>query len=170
MDKFISCFRQAIKFSKVHVQHCHVDLQFAYTCGLFNVLYLNLSCGPVERKSGFEGKREIAMNTRNVERERERVPSHPLDIFSHPSIAILQYMLPPYLPLPQLGSVVSPFVEYLSVKVLPSLSKVTQQQTRQELLQLLAEGCLYTISDESAANSVEPVFNKLLVRVCVTCT
>jgi hypothetical protein len=60
--------------------------------------------------------------------------------------------------------VVSPFVEYLSCKILPSLSKVAQQETRQELLQLLAEGCLFTVSDDATAKCLLPVFTALLVR------
>ena len=64
----------------------------------------------------------------------------------------------------QFGSVISPFVEFLCCKVLPSLSKVPQQETRQELLQLLAEGCLYPVTDDVSSKCVEPIFHVLLVR------
>ena len=59
--------------------------------------------------------------------------------------------------LAQVGSVVSPFIKYLSCKVLPCLSKISQQETRQELLQLLAEGCLYSVSEDTSAKCVEPI-------------
>ena len=67
--------------------------------------------------------------------------------------------------LTQVGSVVSPFVEYLSCKVSPCLAKISQQETRQELLQLLAEGCLYPVSEDVSAKCVEPIFNALIVSM-----
>ena len=63
----------------------------------------------------------------------------------------------------QRGSTASPFVQYLCLKVLPSLSLVAEEQMRHELLQLLAEGCLYDLDDDCVQKCVEPVFTFLRV-------
>jgi len=59
------------------------------------------------------------------------------------------------------GSTASPFVQYLCLKVLPSLSLVAEEQMRHELLQLLAEGCLYDLDSDCVQKCVEPVFTFL---------
>lgn len=86
-------------------------------------------------------------------------------MYVHCTCIVQQCLIIKFSFLAQVGSVVSPFVEYLSCKVLPCLSKISQQETRQELLQLLAEGCLYPVSEDTSAKCVEPIFNALIVSV-----
>ena len=148
MDKFITCFRQAIKFSKVH---------FTFFSTAPPTSLPSLSPPPPSLPSSLSAPYPYLSSI---------YPTFSLYMltvkFFADSACFLLFFL-----LTQLGSVVSPFVEYLSVKVLPSLSKLTQQETRQELLQLLAEGCLYPIKEEVSSKCVEPVYTALLVS-CVS--
>ena len=67
----------------------------------------------------------------------------------------------------QQGSTVTPFLQYLCVQILPHVSSLTEEQSRHDVLQLLAEGCLYEMEDTCAQNCIEPVFNLLLVSLFV---
>ena len=51
------------------------------------------------------------------------------------------------------------------MKVLPSLNLVSDEDTRQELLQLMAEGCLYPLNVDMAVKCLQPVFDFLLVSI-----
>ncbi len=78
---------------------------------------------------------------------------------------IFQFFILNCYPSLQRGSSAGPFVEFLCLKVLPSLKQVTEEETRQELLQLMAEGCLCPVDSDMAVKCLEPVFNCLLVSV-----
>ena len=63
----------------------------------------------------------------------------------------------------QRGSTAGPFMEYLCAKILPSLSCIEEEQTRQQLLQLFAEACLYPVEEGVAAVCIQPTFEALIV-------
>lgn len=60
------------------------------------------------------------------------------------------------------GSSPAPFLRYLSSQILPQLSAVPEEPSRQELLRLLAEGCLYETEEACAQDCILPIFNFLV--------
>ena len=54
---------------------------------------------------------------------------------------------------------------YLCRSILPVSPSIPEEGAGQEVLHLLAEGCLFPLDQETAGECVGPVFTFLLVRV-----
>eukprot|EP00731_Ephydatia_muelleri_P007626 Em0003g1874a len=60
------------------------------------------------------------------------------------------------------GGSAAPFLEYMCSRILPAFSNIPDQQTRQRLVRLLAEGSMFCTEKECVDKCIQPMFDFLV--------